>query len=152
MSVSDYCLLIMSVDELGPPATEAGQQPPGTQPGLVSTTGQGTVSTSAQNSVAVSTLRVQGSGSNAITNTTNSVFSSPIMAFQIQFQKTTQQSAEKSSEQENPMKYVWFFAYRLNVPHIYKVYLNLVFLMDCRYCSSLIFHGSAHSASYPPPL
>jgi hypothetical protein len=37
MSISDYFLLIMSVDELGPPATEAGQQPPGTQPGLGAT-------------------------------------------------------------------------------------------------------------------
>jgi hypothetical protein len=85
MSVSDYFLLIMSVDELGPPATEAGQQPPGTQPGLVSTTAQGTVSTSAQNSVAVSTSGLQGSGSDAITNTTNSVVPSPIMAVRLQY-------------------------------------------------------------------
>ena len=79
MSISDYFLLIMSVDE-GPPATEAGQQPPGTQPGVVSTTAQGIVSTSAQNSVAVSTSGVQGTGSNAITNTTISVVPGSIMA------------------------------------------------------------------------
>ena len=68
-------------DELGPPpATEAGQQPPGSQPGVVSTSAQGTVSTSAQNSIAVSTPGVQGSGSTAITNTTSSVVPGSIMA------------------------------------------------------------------------
>jgi hypothetical protein len=60
-------------DETGSPlATEAGQQPPGSQPEVVSTSAQGIVSTSAQSIVAVSTSGVQGSGSTAITNTTGS--------------------------------------------------------------------------------
>jgi hypothetical protein len=56
------------------------QQPPMTQPWLVSTTGQGTVSPTAQNSVVASTSGVQGSGS--IATTTNSVVSNPIAAIQ----------------------------------------------------------------------
>ena len=59
-------------DGTEPPATEAAQQPPGSQPGVVSTSAQGIVSTSAPSIVAVSTSGVQGSGSVAITNTTAS--------------------------------------------------------------------------------
>ena len=86
-------LLIMSGDELVPPATGSGQQPPTplvtsappgivTQPGLVSTAGQGSVSTTAQSSVIASNSGVQGSGPIATTHTTMSVVSTPTAGIQ----------------------------------------------------------------------
>ena len=61
------------VDGTGsPPTSDAGQQPPASQPEVVSTSAQNIISTSAQNFVTVSTLGVQGSGSAAITTTKGS--------------------------------------------------------------------------------
>jgi hypothetical protein len=71
VSISD-CFLLTMDNGVEPPATEAAQQPPASQNGVVSTAAQGIVSTSTPTIVAVSTTGVQGSGSVAITNTTAS--------------------------------------------------------------------------------